>query len=61
MFKEWSSASSAIHHVSIKLLKISKNNYQLFIPRGFALSIWEILLESSKQFGYEILERSQGA
>ena len=61
VFKEWSSASSAIHHVSIKLLKISKNNYQLFIPRGFALSIWEILLESSKQFGYEILERSQGA
>ena len=60
-FPSGSSASSAIHHVSIKLLKISKNNYQLFIPRGFALSIWEILLESSKQFGYEILERSQGA
>ena len=56
-FEDCSSASSAIHHVSIKLLKHSKNNYQLFIPRGFALSIWEILLESSKQFGYEVLER----
>ena len=52
-----SSASSAIHHVSIKLLKISKNNYFLLIPRGFALSIWEILLETAKQFGYQILER----
>ena len=52
-----SSASSAIHHVSIKLLKFSKNNYQIFIPRGFAISTWEILLESSKQFGYEVLER----
>jgi heterotetrameric sarcosine oxidase gamma subunit len=52
-----SSFSSAIHHVSIKLLKYSNDNYYLFIPRGFALSIWEILLESSKQFGYEILER----
>ena len=49
-----SSASSAIHHVSIKLLKISNNNYYLLIPRGFGLSIWEILLETAKQFGYEI-------
>jgi len=57
MFPEFSSASTAIHHVSIKLLKFSENNYKLFIPRGFALSIWEILIESSKQFGYEILER----
>ena len=56
-FASGSSASSAIHHVSIKLLKISKNNYQLFIPRGFGLSIWEILLETANQFGYEILER----
>tara|TARA_B100000965_G_C19581402_1_gene753724 strand:- start:782 stop:1354 length:573 start_codon:yes stop_codon:yes gene_type:complete len=55
-FPTGSSASSAIHHVSIKLLKYN-NNYSLFIPRGFAASIWEILLESSKQFGYVILER----
>ncbi|PPR46818.1 MAG: hypothetical protein CFH19_00930 [Alphaproteobacteria bacterium MarineAlpha5_Bin9] len=52
-----SSVSSSIHHVSIKLIKFSNNNYYLFIPRGFALSIWEILINSSKQFGYEILER----
>ena len=57
-FPSGSSASSAIHHVSIKLLKYDENNYNLFIPRGFAKSIWEILLESSKQFGYEILKRS---
>ena len=53
-FPTASSASSSIHHVSIKLLKISHNNYFLFIPRGFGLSIWEILLETAKQFGYEI-------
>ena len=53
-FPTASSASSAIHHVSIKLLKISNNNYYLLIPRGFGLSIWEILLETAKQFGYEI-------
>ena len=57
VFPQVSSASSSIHHVSIKLLKLSLNNYYLFIPRGFAMSIWEILIESSKQFGYEILDR----
>lgn len=47
-------ASSAIHHVSIKIWRTSQG-YKLFIPRGFALSIWEILLETASQFGYEVL------
>ena len=49
-----SSASSAIHHVSVKLFRISEKEFRLFIPRGFALSIWEILIETASQFGYEI-------
>ena len=57
IFPDNSSASSAIHHVSVKLLKFSSNNFYLLIPRGFALSIWEMLLESSRQFGYEILPK----
>ena len=56
-FPDLSSASTAIHHVSVKLFKITSNNYCLYIPRGFALSIWEILLETADQFGYEVLER----
>ena len=47
-------AASAIHHVSVKIWRLDEG-YRLFIPRGFALSIWEILLETSSQFGYEIL------
>ena len=49
-----SSASSAIHHVSVKLFRISEKEFRLFIPRGFALSIWKILLETASQFGFEI-------
>ena len=49
-----SSASSAIHHVSVKLFRFSEKEFRLFIPRGFALSIWEVLLETASQFGYEI-------
>ena len=47
-------ASSAIHHVSVKIWRTDKG-YRLFVPRGFALSIWEILLETASQFGYEVL------
>ena len=46
-------AASAIHHVSVKLWR-ADSAYHLFIPRGFALSLWEIFLETSSQFGYEI-------
>lgn len=47
-------ASSAIHHVSVKIWRTNLG-YTLFIPRGFALSIWEILLETASQFGYEVI------
>ena len=55
-FSIHSSASSAIHHVSVKLFRLSEKEFRLFIPRGFALSIWEILLETASQFGYEIID-----
>ena len=56
-FPDLSSANTAIHHVSVKLFKITSHHYCLYIPRGFALSIWEILLETADQFGYEVLDR----
>ena len=56
-FPDLSSASTVIHHVSVKLFKISSNNYNLYIPRGFALSILDLLLETAEQFGYELLDR----
>ena len=46
-------ASSAIHHVSVKVWKTNEG-YRLFIPRGFALSLWDIFLETASQFGYNI-------
>ena len=46
-------ASSAIHHVSIKLWR-TNNSYHLFIHRGFGLSLWEIFLETAKQYNFNI-------
>lgn len=46
-------ASTSFHHVGVTLWR-SGQGYELFIPRAFVLSLWEILLESAAQFGYEI-------
>lgn len=47
-------ASSLIHHVGVTLWR-SDDGYELFIPRGFALSLWEGIIESATQFGMEII------
>jgi heterotetrameric sarcosine oxidase gamma subunit len=53
-FKEGAVASSAMQHVGVTLWR-SSAGYELFIPRGFALSTWEVLFESAQQFGVQVL------
>jgi sarcosine oxidase gamma subunit len=36
-------------------LRRSDAGYELFIPRGFAVSLWELLVETAEQFGLEIV------
>jgi heterotetrameric sarcosine oxidase gamma subunit len=52
-FPVGSVASSATHHVGVTLWR-SADGYELFIPRGFALALWEGFVESAAQFGLEI-------
>ena len=47
-------ASTAFHHVGITLWH-SDDGYEVFLPRGFAMSLWELLREGAAQFGYRIL------
>ncbi|MCY4051677.1 MAG: sarcosine oxidase subunit gamma [Gammaproteobacteria bacterium] len=47
-------ASSAIHHVGVTLWH-AEGHYDLFIPRGFALFVWENLVDVAQQFGLEII------
>ena len=46
-------ATTNLHHCGVTLWRSNKG-YELFLPVGFALSLWNILLESATQFGYEI-------
>ncbi len=45
--------SSAFHHVGVTLWH-SEAGFELFLPRGFAVSLWELLLESAAQFGVQV-------
>jgi heterotetrameric sarcosine oxidase gamma subunit len=45
--------STGVHHVGITLW-YSKDGFELFVPRGFALSLWEVLTDTAAQFGVEI-------
>ena len=53
VFPPGSVASSAIHHVGVTLW-CSDDHYDLFVPRGFALFVWEGLVDVARQFGLEI-------
>ncbi len=46
-------ASTSFHHVGVTICRYD-NYFGLLIPRAFALSLWQILIESAEQFGYEI-------
>jgi heterotetrameric sarcosine oxidase gamma subunit len=45
--------SSAMHHVGVTLWH-SDDGIELFVPRGFALSVWELLVETSLQYGLTV-------
>ena len=47
-------ASTMTHHVGVTIWH-SADGYELFIPRGFALSLWEAFVESAAQFGLDIV------
>ncbi len=46
-------ASTAFHHVGVALWRTDKG-YELLLPRGFALSLWELLVESATQYDLSI-------
>lgn len=47
-------ASTAFHHVGVTLWR-SDQGFELFVPRGFAVSLWELLVEASGQYRLAIV------
>ncbi len=53
-FPPGSVASSAFHHIGVTLWR-SDAGYELFVPRGFAVSLWELLVESATQYELSVV------
>jgi heterotetrameric sarcosine oxidase gamma subunit len=47
-------ASSVIHHVGVTLWR-SAAGYEMFVPRGFAVTLWHGFVEVAEQFGVEVI------
>ena len=52
-FPQGSVASSAMHHVGVTLWR-NEQGYELFIPRGSSISVWQVILQTALQFGVEV-------
>lgn len=47
-------AQTGIHHVGGLLLRTGDERFEYFALRTFAASIWEVLVDAARSFGYEI-------
>lgn len=45
--------STAMDHVGVTLWR-SRDGFELFVPRGFALSVWQVLFDTARQFGVDV-------
>jgi len=46
-------ATTTMHHVAVTVWR-SRKGFELFLPRGFAASLWEVLFDTAVQFGLEV-------
>lgn len=52
-FPPGSVAATVMHHVGVTLWH-SDQGFELFLPRGFAASLWEVFFDTAVQFGIEV-------
>ena len=45
------SAQTGLHHTGVFLERVAADSYELFVPRTFAATIWEFLLDAALPFG----------
>jgi len=48
-------AQTGIHHVAGLLLRASEDRYEFLVPRTFAASTWEVLIDVARSFGYDVM------
>lgn len=54
VFKPGSFCQSSIHHIGLLAHCIEPETLDLYVPRGFALSFWEWLIEAAAEAGHRV-------
>jgi len=54
VFQPGDSALTGLHHTGVFLECIDSDCYELYVPRTYAQSIWEWLVDAALPFGYDL-------
>ena len=52
-FKPGDAAATLLGHVAVQLTRTGADDYEILVPRSYAVSVWESLGEMAAEFGYE--------
>jgi methylglutamate dehydrogenase subunit D len=53
-FQVGQSAQTGLHHTGVFLERIVEDGYEIYLPRSYAVWIWEWLIDAALPFGYDI-------
>lgn len=56
VFQVGQSAQTGLHHSGVFLERVGEDSYEIYVPRTYAESIWEWLIDAALQFGYDVGE-----
>jgi methylglutamate dehydrogenase subunit D len=48
------SAQTGLHHTGVFLERVGDDCYEIYVPRTYAASIWEWLIDAAWPFGYDV-------
>ncbi len=54
VFRVGQFVQTRLHHVGVLLHRVQVGSYELYLPRTFALSLWEWLCDAALADGYEV-------
>ena len=56
VFQVGQSAQTGLHHTGVFLERVGEDSYEIYVPRTYAASIWEWLIDAALQFGYAVAD-----
>jgi heterotetrameric sarcosine oxidase gamma subunit len=54
VFQVGRGAHTGLHHTGVFLERVEDESYEIYVPRTYAESIWEWLIDAALPFGYDV-------